>query len=52
MSVLLPKDSTQFSAGDYWDNFFKKRQEVPFEWYGTYDSICELLEKEKKNNST
>ena len=48
MSVLLPKDSSDFSAGEYWDNFFRKRQSVPFEWYGSYESLSELLEKYMK----
>ena len=45
MSVLLPKETSDFSADDYWEKFFKKRDNLPFEWYGDYENIKLLLEK-------
>lgn len=29
---LLPKTSEEFTKEEYWNEFFKKRKEVPFEW--------------------
>ena len=45
MSVLLPKETSDFSADSYWEKFFKKRDNLPFEWYGDYENLRHLLEK-------
>ena len=43
---LLPSDFAEFRSQAYWDGFFKKRKSVPFEWYGEWDELKELLEQE------
>jgi len=42
---LLPKSSEEFSSQKYWDEFFSKRKEDPFEWYGEYPELAGLLHK-------
>lgn len=42
---LLPKSSQEFSSQKYWDIFFSKRKEDPFEWYGEYPQLAPLLHK-------
>jgi len=42
---LLPKTSEEFTKEEYWNEFFRKRKEVPFEWYGEYLELAELLHK-------
>ncbi|KAI8779458.1 methyltransferase-like protein 13 [Biomphalaria glabrata] len=42
---LLPTSHTEFSNPDYWDNFFKKRGKIPFEWYGEYPQLQFVLHK-------
>lgn len=42
---LLPKEHEEFSKEKYWNEFFSKTQAKPFEWYGEYDNLCEILDK-------
>jgi hypothetical protein len=42
---LLPKSSADFGSKSYWDNFFKKRGNKSFDWYGEYPELCEQLHK-------
>ncbi|GBM70722.1 Methyltransferase-like protein 13 [Araneus ventricosus] len=42
---LLPKDHKDFGSKDYWNEFFSKQKSQPFEWYGEYDSLSEILDK-------
>ncbi|CAG7827604.1 unnamed protein product [Allacma fusca] len=42
---LLPTTSEEFSKKSYWDTFFKNIKDEPFEWYGEYDELAELLHK-------
>ena len=42
--MLLPKFSAaEFGTKSYWNNFFKKRGNKSFEWYGEYLELsCNL----------
>ncbi|KAF8778548.1 eEF1A lysine and N-terminal methyltransferase like protein [Argiope bruennichi] len=42
---LLPKDHKDFGSKDYWNEFFSKQKSQPFEWYGEYESLSEILDK-------
>uniref|UniRef100_A0A8C5PHZ0 eEF1A lysine and N-terminal methyltransferase n=1 Tax=Leptobrachium leishanense TaxID=445787 RepID=A0A8C5PHZ0_9ANUR len=42
---LLPKSSREFASTEYWEQFFKKRGERSFEWYGGYLDLCGVLHK-------
>ncbi|GFY49836.1 eEF1A lysine and N-terminal methyltransferase [Trichonephila inaurata madagascariensis] len=42
---LLPKDHKDFGSKDYWNEFFAKQKSQPFEWYGEYDSLSDVLDK-------
>ncbi|XP_018422337.1 PREDICTED: methyltransferase-like protein 13 [Nanorana parkeri] len=42
---LLPKSSKEFSSSEYWEQFFRRRGEQAFEWYGGYLELCGLLHK-------
>ena len=42
---LLPEDRAQFASKEYWDDFFQKRGERAFEWYGEYPQLCGILHK-------
>ncbi|KAM9327258.1 eEF1A lysine and N-terminal methyltransferase [Gastrophryne carolinensis] len=42
---LLPKSSHEFSSSEYWEQFFRRRGERAFEWYGGYLELCGLLHK-------
>lgn len=42
---LLPRSSKEFSSKKYWDDFFAKRSEKTFEWYGEYDELSSVLQK-------
>ncbi|KAE8610735.1 hypothetical protein XENTR_v10012226 [Xenopus tropicalis] len=42
---LLPKSSKEFAAPEYWEQFFRRRGERAFEWYGGYLELCGLLHK-------
>ncbi|XP_058453861.1 eEF1A lysine and N-terminal methyltransferase homolog [Malaya genurostris] len=42
---LLPKTTTEFGSTEYWNQFFKKRGQKAFEWYGEYLELCEQLNK-------
>ncbi|GIY35189.1 eEF1A lysine and N-terminal methyltransferase [Caerostris extrusa] len=42
---LLPKDHKDFGSKEYWNEFFSKQKSQPFEWYGEYDSLSEILDK-------
>ncbi|KAG6973772.1 hypothetical protein JG688_00003372 [Phytophthora aleatoria] len=36
---LLPRKAEDFRKQEYWDQFFQKRGEKAFEWYGDYSSL-------------
>jgi ubiquinone/menaquinone biosynthesis C-methylase UbiE len=40
---LLPRHHEDFRRKEYWDEFFKKRQEKAFEWYGQYAALRPAL---------
>lgn len=42
---LLPRSSKEFSSGEYWEQFFCRRGERAFEWYGGYLELCAVLHK-------
>ncbi|XP_039483074.1 eEF1A lysine and N-terminal methyltransferase homolog [Drosophila santomea] len=42
---LLPKTREEFAQTDYWNEFFKKRGEKAFEWYGEYLDLCDQIHK-------
>ncbi|XP_068095998.1 eEF1A lysine and N-terminal methyltransferase [Hyperolius riggenbachi] len=42
---LLPGSIKDFSATEYWEQFFRRTGERPFEWYGGYLDLCALLHK-------
>ncbi|CAG9121648.1 unnamed protein product [Plutella xylostella] len=42
---LLPKSHKEFGEKDYWNQFFKKRGNKAFEWYGEYLELCSHLHK-------
>ncbi|XP_075038561.1 eEF1A lysine and N-terminal methyltransferase isoform X2 [Mixophyes fleayi] len=42
---LLPKSSKEFSSSEYWEQFFRRRGEQAFEWYGGYLELCGVLHK-------
>ncbi|XP_063283424.1 eEF1A lysine and N-terminal methyltransferase [Pelobates fuscus] len=42
---LLPKSSKEFASTEYWEQFFRKRGERAFEWYGGYLDLCGVLHK-------
>lgn len=39
MSELLPRQYADFRKKEYWDEFFQKRSEKAFEWYGDYAQL-------------
>ncbi|EDV29653.1 uncharacterized protein TRIADDRAFT_49728 [Trichoplax adhaerens] len=45
MADLLPKTHQDFALTDYWDSFYKKRDQKSFEYYGEYSDHCVLLHK-------
>ncbi|XP_017873074.1 PREDICTED: methyltransferase-like protein 13 [Drosophila arizonae] len=42
---LLPRTREEFGQTDYWNEFFKKRGEKAFEWYGEYIELCDQIHK-------
>ncbi|XP_064535477.1 eEF1A lysine and N-terminal methyltransferase homolog [Drosophila montana] len=42
---LLPRTREEFAQTDYWNEFFKKRGEKAFEWYGEYLELCDQIHK-------
>ncbi|KDO33001.1 hypothetical protein SPRG_02692 [Saprolegnia parasitica CBS 223.65] len=40
---LLPRTHSDFARKEYWDEFFTKRQEKAFEWYGQYAHMRPVL---------
>ncbi|OQS00149.1 methyltransferase [Thraustotheca clavata] len=40
---LLPRTHSDFARKEYWDEFFTKRQEKAFEWYGQYANMRPVL---------
>ncbi|KAG7395967.1 hypothetical protein PHYBOEH_002952 [Phytophthora boehmeriae] len=40
---LLPRKAEDFRKQEYWDEFFQKRGEKAFEWYGDYASLRQPL---------
>ncbi|EDW13508.1 eEF1A lysine and N-terminal methyltransferase homolog [Drosophila mojavensis] len=42
---LLPRTREEFAQTDYWNEFFKKRGEKAFEWYGEYVELCDQIHK-------
>jgi SAM-dependent methyltransferase len=37
---LLPQNHSEFRTKQYWDEFFQKRENVAFEWYGDYTELA------------
>ena len=50
MSGLLPRTHAEFQQQQYWEKFFSKRS-APFEWYGQYTDLCDVLHKYAKPTS-
>jgi hypothetical protein len=42
---LLPKHHDEFRSKEYWDDFFDKRGDKAFEWYGDSDKLMPYLVK-------
>jgi 2-polyprenyl-3-methyl-5-hydroxy-6-metoxy-1,4-benzoquinol methylase len=42
---LLPQCPSEFCCEQYWNSFFAKRKQLPFEWYGEYEDLKDLFEK-------
>uniref|UniRef100_A0A0N5BG15 Methyltransf_11 domain-containing protein n=1 Tax=Strongyloides papillosus TaxID=174720 RepID=A0A0N5BG15_STREA len=40
---ILPDQFKDFATKSYWEKFFKKKQ-APFEWYGDYEIISNILD--------
>ena len=51
---LLPLDDSDFSKKTFWNDFFVKRNEKAFEWYGQWSDIKGIVESycppEKENS--
>ena len=51
---LLPLDDSDFSKKTFWNDFFVKRNEKAFEWYGRWSDIKGIVESycppEKENS--
>jgi len=48
---MLPKTSADFKSKEFWDKFFAKRGDEPFEWYGSYSFYQPILTKELPTKS-
>ncbi|KAM4722465.1 eEF1A lysine and N-terminal methyltransferase [Rhinophrynus dorsalis] len=42
---LLPRSSKEFASPEYWEQFFRRRGDRAFEWYGGYLELCGVLHK-------
>ena len=42
---LLPLDDSDFSKKTFWNDFFVKRNEKAFEWYGQLVVVIQVLVK-------
>ena len=42
-SGLLPSNFEEFRSVDYWDGFFKARNQKSFEWYGEWKQLRPLV---------
>jgi spermidine synthase/SAM-dependent methyltransferase len=42
---LLPSTHTEFREKNYWNEFFLKRNEKAFEWYGDWDDVAPLVQQ-------
>ena len=42
---LLPDDISEFRSESYWTEFFRKRGNLPFEWYGEWSELEQLVDK-------
>eukprot|EP00249_Psilotum_nudum_P016861 c26026_g1_i1 orf=235-1395(-) len=40
---ILTSSATDFTKREFWDDFFKERSGRPFEWYGDWEDLTELL---------
>jgi spermidine synthase len=47
---LLPKSSAEFASTTYWDNFFKKRGNQAFDWYGEYPEVLHISTRQAIDN--
>jgi SAM-dependent methyltransferase len=45
---LLPQDHSEFRSKQYWDDFFQKRENVAFEWYGDYAELAAHVQRSIK----
>ena len=42
---LLPDDISEFRSESYWTEFFRKRGNLPFEWYGEWSELKQLVDR-------
>ncbi len=40
---LLPDSFEEFRSVDFWDGFFKARDQKAFEWYGKWKQLRQLM---------
>eukprot|EP00898_Chlorokybus_atmophyticus_P002702 jgi/Chlat1/3432/Chrsp23S03758 len=40
---LLPHNFAEFRSQTYWDGFFRKRNSIPFEWYGDWQQLSAFV---------
>src|SRR4051812_42715899 len=45
---LLPTNHDEFRTKQYWDEFFLKRGDAAFEWYGSYKELIPVLRPHMK----
>lgn len=48
---LLPKASSEFASEQYWNEFFHKRGQAAFEWYGEFWQHAEIIFKYLKEST-
>lgn len=40
---LLPENFEEFRSVEFWEGFFKARNQKPFEWYGEWQQLGILM---------
>lgn len=40
---LLPDSFEEFRSVEFWEGFFKARDQKPFEWYGEWKQLRQLM---------
>ncbi|KAH9284764.1 hypothetical protein ECG_02724 [Echinococcus granulosus] len=51
MASILPRKIEEFGSPNYWNNFFAKRS-APFEWYGDFATLVEILAQNIKKSDS